>query len=220
MKGKEKCRILKEIRQKIADENDIPFVTAECKHQGDCRGTCPRCEAELQYLENELARRRAIGKRIVVAGLVASFTLSGTACSFEQTLPEADAGQETQTEEKEKPHIENSGAVVEEDYGNFTPGAPLPPDTEYYIEDGMIRFYDGTQLPDMQTLTAYVNSHNDLYEIKQYFVGVEVKYIRIAYAEYLESEEEWVLRFSDPHIPTMTYDENECVSRVFFEFYE
>ena len=39
MLGKEKCRILKEIRQKIADENDIPYVTHECKYQGECKGT-------------------------------------------------------------------------------------------------------------------------------------------------------------------------------------
>ena len=43
MLGKKKCRILKEIRQKIADENDIPYVTHECKFQGECKGTCPRC---------------------------------------------------------------------------------------------------------------------------------------------------------------------------------
>ena len=50
MKGKNKCKILKEIRQKIADENDIPYVTRECTYRGDCKGTCPKCEAELLYL--------------------------------------------------------------------------------------------------------------------------------------------------------------------------
>ena len=60
MLGKEKCRILKEIRQRIADENEIPYVTRECRHQGDCRGTCPRCESELRYLESQLAARAAL----------------------------------------------------------------------------------------------------------------------------------------------------------------
>ena len=59
MLGKQKCRILKEIRQKIADENDIPYVTRECSFQGECRGTCPRCESELRYLEKELEKRAA-----------------------------------------------------------------------------------------------------------------------------------------------------------------
>lgn len=69
MNGKNKCKILKEIRQRIADENDIPYVTAECKYQGNCSGTCPRCEAELAYLENELRKRQKMGKRIAIAGL-------------------------------------------------------------------------------------------------------------------------------------------------------
>lgn len=34
MSGKKKCKILREIRQKIADENDIPFVTEECRFKG------------------------------------------------------------------------------------------------------------------------------------------------------------------------------------------
>ena len=64
MLGKEKCRILKEIRQKIADENEIPYVTRECGFRGECRGTCPRCESELRYLESQLAARAALGKRV------------------------------------------------------------------------------------------------------------------------------------------------------------
>ena len=66
MLGKQKCKILKEIRQKIADENDIPYVTRECTHQGNCSGTCPRCESELRYLENQLQIRSSLGKKIAV----------------------------------------------------------------------------------------------------------------------------------------------------------
>ena len=45
MLGKLKCKLLKQIRQRIADENDIPYVTSECSHKGACKGTCPKCEA-------------------------------------------------------------------------------------------------------------------------------------------------------------------------------
>ena len=76
MIGKKKCRILKEIRQKIADENDIPYVTQECRFQGECSGTCPKCESELRYLEKQLAERAAAGKRIAVAALCAGMTFS------------------------------------------------------------------------------------------------------------------------------------------------
>ena len=81
MSGKKKCRILKEIRQKIADENDIPFVTHECRYQGKCSGTCPRCESELAYLEKQLAARAAAGKKIAVAALCAGMTFSVAGCS-------------------------------------------------------------------------------------------------------------------------------------------
>ena len=82
-KGKRTCKILKEIRAQIAAENDIAFVTSECKHQGDCAGTCPKCEAEVQYLERELEKRAKLGKAVTVAGLAATITattLFGTAC--------------------------------------------------------------------------------------------------------------------------------------------
>ena len=81
MLGKEKCRILKEIRQRIAEENDIPYVTRECSFQGECRGTCPRCEAELRALEEQLAARQALGKRVAVAALCAGIALSSVGCA-------------------------------------------------------------------------------------------------------------------------------------------
>ena len=56
MIGKKKCEILKQIRQKIADENEIPYKTRECSHKGPCSGTCPYCESEMRYLENQLRK--------------------------------------------------------------------------------------------------------------------------------------------------------------------
>ena len=72
--GKDTCKILKQIRQTIASENDIPLVVEECHYKGECRGTCPRCEAELEYLERELLKRRSMGKKIVLAGLSAGLS--------------------------------------------------------------------------------------------------------------------------------------------------
>ena len=56
-RGKNICKHLKEIRKRIAEENDIPLEIKECTYKGECRGTCPRCEAEVRYLENALANR-------------------------------------------------------------------------------------------------------------------------------------------------------------------
>ncbi len=80
MNGKSKCKILKEIRKQIAAENDISYVTSECKHKGDCRGTCPKCEAELRYLEEQLSLRRKAGKAIAVTGVAAALMLSMAGC--------------------------------------------------------------------------------------------------------------------------------------------
>ena len=38
MNGKDKCRILKDIRRQIAEKNDIEWVVSECKHKGNCKG--------------------------------------------------------------------------------------------------------------------------------------------------------------------------------------
>lgn len=81
MLGKQKCKILKEIRQRIADENDIPWVTSECTHRGACRGTCPRCEGELRELERQLAARQAMGRRVTVAALCAGLAFSSVGCT-------------------------------------------------------------------------------------------------------------------------------------------
>ena len=68
-RGKQTCKILKEIRRQIAAENDIKLTVEECTYQGDCLGTCPKCEAEVRYLERELEKRQRMGKAAVVAGL-------------------------------------------------------------------------------------------------------------------------------------------------------
>lgn len=82
MKGKNRCRILKDIRRRIAEENGIEYVTSECKYKGDCLGTCPKCEAEVRYLERELEKRRSLGYKVTVAGLAAGITLASTGCSM------------------------------------------------------------------------------------------------------------------------------------------
>ena len=80
MPGKKKCKILREIRQQIADENDIPFVTEECRYKGDCKGTCPKCESELRYLEQQLEKRRAVGKAVTVSALAVGMAASLAGC--------------------------------------------------------------------------------------------------------------------------------------------
>ncbi len=80
--GKSTCKVLKEVRRKIADANGIPLQERECTHTGDCAGTCPYCESEVRYLERELSKRRALGKAVAVAGIALSaVTMAGCATS-------------------------------------------------------------------------------------------------------------------------------------------
>ena len=70
-KGKSTCKLLKSIRQQIADANGISYQPKECHHKGDCAGTCPACEEEIRYLERELKARKGNGFGMKVAGLAA-----------------------------------------------------------------------------------------------------------------------------------------------------
>ena len=91
-RGKHTCKILKEIRRQIAEANGIEFVTSECRYKGDCLGTCPKCEAEVRYLEQQLRARSLAGKAVVLAGI--------SAASLAMLMPistEAQTQQERQT---------------------------------------------------------------------------------------------------------------------------
>ena len=67
--GKKICETLKAIRRDIAVANEIDYTPAECHHEGDCAGTCPKCESETRWLERQLRVRQALGKAVTIAGL-------------------------------------------------------------------------------------------------------------------------------------------------------
>lgn len=86
-KGKRTCEFLKEVRQRVARENGIPLDTSECTHEGDCQGTCPYCEAEVRYIEQELSKRQSLGKAVTIAGIAVSTMMMGS-CNLPQTRGE------------------------------------------------------------------------------------------------------------------------------------
>ena len=71
------------MRRSIAEENGIALDIPECTYQGPCRGTCPRCESELRYLENALAERLRMGRTAKVAGI--ALALASTAAAGAQS---------------------------------------------------------------------------------------------------------------------------------------
>lgn len=84
--GRNICRQLKQLRRDIADQNGIELHQEECTYKGHCDGTCPHCDAELQYIERELARRQSLGKAAVVAGTVLTMASVQTAQAQEPIL--------------------------------------------------------------------------------------------------------------------------------------
>ena len=64
MKGKELCEFLKNVRRKLAEANGISYEPRACTHEGDCPGTCPLCDAELQSLLSEIEQMETEGKQV------------------------------------------------------------------------------------------------------------------------------------------------------------
>ena len=70
-KGRTICKVLKDVRQKIANENGISYHPEECHYKGECTGTCPGCEKEIRYLEEQLKNKQHSGLGLKVAGIAA-----------------------------------------------------------------------------------------------------------------------------------------------------
>lgn len=80
---KEKCKELKAIRARIAEDLGIDLKQQECTYAGYCSGTCPRCKQEELRLNAALLKKQMdeadIKRRVAAAGLtaVAAICLSG-----------------------------------------------------------------------------------------------------------------------------------------------
>ena len=101
-KGKSTCKLLKSIRQQIADANGISYRPKECQHKGDCAGTCPACEEEIRYLERELKARKGNGFGMKVAGIAAGIcaTVMPMTAAAQGVKPDSTANPPVQTTKK------------------------------------------------------------------------------------------------------------------------
>ena len=190
MNGKKKCKILKEIRRQIAMENDIEYVTSECQHKGDCKGTCPKCEAEVRYLEKELEKRQKLGRSVAVVGIAATLAFSTVGCDY---IPE-------------KPIIDElSGDVADPNGPENLQGEDVP--------------FQGDVDVDGEMIAPFMSVH-ELFELSetertQYISGFSKNDIRAEWENedsvlgdnedifYVEEEEE-----DSEYLITVRYDEN------------
>lgn len=215
MKGKEKCKILKEIRQKIADENGIEYITSECKHIGDCKGTCPKCESEVRYLERELEKKRMIGKRIAIVGIAAGMALTSLSCTDDKKPSEL---------EGDVPYSENDtteGLIPEPDdellMGEPETPADLTGDVPYIDENGNEALNPGVELPTPGEVPDYffpddVKEYDDYSKefIDKSMQGMSIDQVREAWGEedmIQKSGDRGVIAyFTDVHDIIIQYD--------------
>lgn len=196
MNGKTRCKILKDIRRQIAENNDISYVTSECKYQGDCKGTCPKCESEVRYLERELENRRKRGLAITLTGLATAVTLSTAGCDspFTQVdgemLPPESGIEESSTEER------STGETFQEtEMGEF--------ETLPEIMGDLVLGY-----PDPQELIGMTDE-----EIERIFLNSTAELIRGEWESY------WVTTFNE-NMDLYRFIHEEKHYHVFFTFDE
>lgn len=128
-RGKSICKQLKALRHSIAEENGIPLEQRECTYEGPCRGTCPRCEAEVKYLERALAHRLKLGKAATVAGLSLSLAACGNGGSDPQNT------------------VLTVGDTAQTKADTLLPDAPLSEGIQEFDEEAIVGIMGGTPPP-------------------------------------------------------------------------
>lgn len=137
MRGRDKCKILKQIRSEIARQNDIDLVVSECTHKGECRGTCPRCESEVRYLEAELEKRRRLRKTVALAGVSAGVTIALSGCALVESVMDA-LGAQFRGQDDPPEVIDLMGDVPYEGYYELEGEVPMLDNDGQLAEDGDI----------------------------------------------------------------------------------
>lgn len=59
-KHREKCDHLKQIRKNVADSLGVDLKQTVCTYEGECSGTCPKCQQEEKMLSKALLAGTAV----------------------------------------------------------------------------------------------------------------------------------------------------------------
>ena len=177
-KGKSTCRELKRIRKMIAEQNNIPLEDSECHYEGDCAGTCPKCDAEVRFLENALRKSKQLGKVVTLSGAALAFSACGNhtpvEMPFDDTVDSADVVMQNdsvdtdtvKTEATSFPDVDLpilGGDFVIEEIDNSDSIVPSPADEEIYA--GKV---------DVQTLPQFPGGEEACFEyLEEHFIYPE-----------------------------------------------
>ena len=170
--GKSTCETLKSIRKQIADANEIPYEPVVCTHQGDCMGTCPACESEMRYIENQLNIRKMAGKAVKIVGLATVMTMASSVAASNET--------EISNDFKQEESVASNKSILEND------------SSKYITIKGVVKDEKNTPLPFVNVVIegTAIGTNTDMdgyYEIevpehavlKFFYSGYEDKYIKL-----------------------------------------
>ena len=197
VKGKATCKTLKAIRRQIAEANDIKYEPRECHYDGPCLGTCPACEAEVRYLEQQLGLRRQLGRAVSVigvsAGLLSACTSAGTKAAAEKPngaesnmeVHEPAAGCDSMVVGKvavpEEPDTASFANEQRSRQAATAPKAPLVTQEEQEDDEGVV-LRSGEAVVEPQVAPDTTKIFGDIAEQMPMFPGGDRKLM-----EYLES---------------------------------
>lgn len=171
---KEKCRELKRIRGRIAEDLGIELRQRECTYEGYCSGTCPACRKEEMQLNAALIKKQLQGAnlkgRAATAGLAAAAALCLAGCTppeqneingmleYQSDLPGDDSLPTAEQTEGE--------FLPEEDTGKDGPAAGQADEEAWSIEqlEGEISagFLENPEQPEYETPGEYVEMEGDV----------------------------------------------------------
>lgn len=158
--GKSKCDYLKKIRENIAKHYGIPFQTKECGFEGECKGTCPKCEQEVRYLEMELLKMGVLKKSLTLAcalPMMASAVGSAEAPLKGMMAPAVEATDFAPLEKKVvRQNFSPASLQLQGEEGEIPPPPPPPPiipPIPDHIFIGDIDYHKGETIPKCPVVT-------------------------------------------------------------------
>ncbi|MBR6110531.1 MAG: hypothetical protein IKQ08_01095 [Paludibacteraceae bacterium] len=106
-KGRIICDELKRVRLKLAKANGIDYNPTVCNHQGECSGTCPKCEAELAELTRQIKEKKStkvigVAPLKIVATAVVASTLALASCQDGDMEGDVEVPKSDTTAQKQK----------------------------------------------------------------------------------------------------------------------
>lgn len=203
-RGKEICEKLKYIRKQIAEANGICYSPSTCTSTGFCRGTCPACEQERSFLEQQLRLKQLAGQAVKVVGLVSGLTVLSAQPLNAQTTEQL-----------------NDNTVMEWDIYEFPPMGQIPPREETQIDE-MAEF-----VAENRNKLFIILGHTDERGSEKYNRKLSLaraKYIETMLKERIKDTSLLIIpvgaSFYEPVIPNATNEvEHEQNRRISLEIY-